>query len=62
MTREEAVQELTEICDLIDGNVEVRAKRYEALNMAIEALKQIRVIEGLIQEYNKMRSILKNDN
>ena len=62
MTREEAIQELTEICDLIDGNVEVRAKRYEALNMAIEALKQIRVIEGLIQEYNKMRSILKNDN
>ena len=40
MTKEEAIQELAEMFDLIDGNVEVRAKKYKALNMAIEALRQ----------------------
>lgn len=40
MTREEAINELIEMCKYINGNIEIRSKQYKALNMAIEALKQ----------------------
>lgn len=40
MTREEANKELIEMCNYINGNIEIRRKQYEALNIAIEALKQ----------------------
>ena len=40
MTREEANNELIEMYNYINGNIEIRRKQYEALNMAIEALKQ----------------------
>lgn len=40
MTREEAIKELVEMCNYINGNIEIRRKQYEALNLAIEALKQ----------------------
>lgn len=40
MTREEAINELIEMYDYINGNIEIRSKQYKALNIAIEALKQ----------------------
>lgn len=44
MTREEAINELIEMCKYINGNIEIRSKQYKALNMAIEALKQPEII------------------
>ncbi len=52
MTREEANNELIEMCNYINGNIEIRRKQYEALNMAIEALKQIEAIDNIIDVSN----------
>lgn len=40
MTRKEAISELIEMCNYINCNIEIRSKQYNALNMAIEALKR----------------------
>ena len=45
MTRDEAVDKLIEMCDYICGDVAKRTKQYEALHLAIEALKQPEVVE-----------------
>lgn len=45
MTREEAINELIEMCNYINGNIEIRRKQYEALNIAIEALNQPEIIK-----------------
>ena len=44
MTREEAINELIEMCNYINGSIEIRSKQYKALNMAIEALKQPEIV------------------
>lgn len=44
MTREEVINELIEMCNYVNGNIEIRSKQYEALNMAIKALKQPEII------------------
>lgn len=52
MKREEAIKELIEMCNYINGNIEIRSKQYKALNIAIKALKQIEAIENIINVSN----------
>lgn len=72
MTREEAIKELVEMCDFINDNVEIRRKRYKALNMAIEALSKMEAIQKVVdmptlweqddrRRYNKIVDIVRND-
>ncbi len=65
MTREEAIK-ILDIMQLKyvndDGTPKFDTDEFEALKMAIEALRQVGAIEGLIREYKKMRLNTKNDN
>lgn len=40
MTNGEAINELIEMFNYINGNIEIRRKQYEALNIAIELLRK----------------------